>query len=357
MTHEQLKGIRVIELASVLAGPSVGMFLAELGAEVIKVENPRTGGDVTRQWKLPTENDHGNVSAYFCSVNYGKQYQSADLKTDEGKQQVYELVKTADIVLTNFKPGDDVKLAMDYHTLKGFKEDIIVGHITGFGDDNPRAAFDVVVQAEAGYMFMNGTPETDPLKMPMAFMDILSAHQLKEGLLLALLRREKTGLGSYVTASLFEAGLSALTNQATNWLMCGHIPQRTGSLHPNIAPYGEVLHTADGRSIVLAVGSDHQFSELCRILGCPELVTDPRFNNNQERVVNRTVMLEALQQHAQTHQRDELLEQLLEAKVPAGAIYNMQEVFENPQAKAMVREETIENIPTSRTSSVGFRMQ
>jgi len=155
-----LEGLKVVELASVLAGPAVGMFLAELGAEVIKIENPKTGGDSTRNWKLPSENPDSNISAYFCAVNWGKQYKFIDLKTQEGKNQVYTLCKDADIVIINFKPNDAKKLGMDYDTLKSINPKLLFAELTGYGNNDTRAAFDVILQAETGYMYMNGTPES-----------------------------------------------------------------------------------------------------------------------------------------------------------------------------------------------------
>lgn len=348
-----LNHLTVIELASVLAGPAVGMFLAELGAKVIKVENP-DGGDVTRQWKLPTEDAQSEVSAYFSSVNYGKEFLSINLKTPEGRQQVLDLITTADVVLANFKAGDDVKLGLDYETLKAFNPKLIYGCISGFGTNYSRTAFDVVLQAEAGLMYMNGTPESGPVKWPIAVVDLMAAHQLKEGILLALLQRERTGQGAKVSVSLYDAAVASLANQATNWLMAGHIPQRLGSLHPNIAPYGETLTCADGGQIVLAVGNNAQFENLCNTLGTTTLPSNQRYSTNSQRVVNRLGLLESLQQAAATWQRDELLDALLAAQVPAGAIRNMQEVFAQPRAQALINTETIAGIATQRPATAVF---
>ena len=254
-----LSNLIVIELASVLAGPDVGMFFSELGAKVIKIENKLTGGDVTRNWKLSSEPTENNVSAYFSSVNWNKEYLFLNLSLKEDQEQVYELVKTADIVIANFKPGDDKKLGMNYEKLKSYNPKIIFGEINGYGESNKRAAYDVVLQAETGFMSMNGSPESGPVKMPIALIDVLAAHQLKEGLLLALLQKEKTGNGSKVEVSLYDSALASLKNQATNWLMNKHIPRPIGSLHPNIAPYGETFTTKDNKTIVLAIGSNNQF--------------------------------------------------------------------------------------------------
>lgn len=351
-----LKSLKVIELASVLAGPAVGMFLAELGAEVIKIENPQTGGDVTRNWKLPSESTDNNISAYFCAVNWGKQYQAIDLKTQKGKDQVYTLCKDADIVLSNFKPGDAKKLGMDYDTLKSIAPKLIFAELTGYGNDDPRAAFDVVIQAETGFMYMNGTPESAPVKMPVALMDLLAAHQLKQGILLALLEREKTGKGSHVSTNLYDAGLASLGNQATNWLMANHIPQPIGSAHPNICPYGDILTCADDKKIVLAVGTEHQFVVLCDILDKPELAKNTRYNTNSERVANRTELVKILNTLSANFDGDALLTKLQKAKVPAGAVLNMEEVFRNPQAQERILEEEINGKNTRRVKTVGFTL-
>jgi crotonobetainyl-CoA:carnitine CoA-transferase CaiB-like acyl-CoA transferase len=352
-----LKGIKVIELAGVLAGPSVGMFFAELGATVIKIENPATGGDMTRTWKLGTEDPASRVSAYFSSVNWGKQYLNINLKSPEGKQQVYELAKDADIIISNYKPGDDIKLGMDYNTLKAIKADIIYGHLTGYGDNDDRVAFDVVLQAETGYMSVNGFAGAEPLKFPLAIVDILGAHQLKEGLLLALWQREKTGRGAYVTASLQASAVSALSNLACNWLMAGTLTKGMGNHHSTIAPYGEMLTTNDGKHTMLAVGTDKQFAHLCEALGLPQLVNDARFITNQQRVKHREEMFALFAPQALQFTREELLQKLHELKVPAGPVRNMQEVFDDPDCKKLVLEETIEGVLTRRPKTVGFEVK
>lgn len=353
---QYLKGIKVVELASVLAGPSVGMFLAELGAEVIKIENPKTKGDVTRTWKLSTEDATSNVSAYFSSVNWGKQYQFVDISTEQGQHEVLSLIDDADIVLSNFKAGDAARYGLDEKTLRATRPKLIYAHISGFGDNDPRPAFDVVLQAEAGFMHMNGTPQSGPVKMPVALIDVLAAHQLKEGILLALLQRERTDKGCYVSVSLYDAAVSSLVNQATNYLMAGHIPKRIGSEHPNIAPYGDKLSCKDG-AIVLAVGSQKQFEALCSVLGVPELTEAPWFKDNAERVKNRKELMEQLQQAIGDRSRDELMEQLLAANVPAGAIRNMAEVMNDPRSQALLLKEHIDGIDTTRVAGKVFKIR
>ena len=334
-----LDDLFVLELASVLAGPSVGQFFAELGATVVKVENPRTNGDVTRRWHAPgAEKADGSDgrSAYFCCCNYGKQSVALDLSTKEGRDLLHDLVQDADIVLASYRPGAAEALGADYETLFGVNPDLIYGHVTGYGPDRERAAYDTVIQAESGFMHMNGPTNGPRTKLPVALMDVLAAHQFKEGLLLALLQRERAGGGSYVPVSLFRAAVSGLANQATNWLVSGHSPQRMGSAHPNIAPYGTPYTTADDQSIVLAVGTDRQFAALCEILGRPDLVDDPRFSTNADRVDHRSALTRVLDARIGRFESDDLLAALREQNVPAGKVRDVPAVFEQPTAQAMI---------------------
>ncbi len=350
-----LQNLKVIELASVLAGPAVGLFFAELGATVIKIENKRTNGDVTRKWKLPSEPPNTNISAYYCSVNWNKESLFLDLSHSADQAQVYDLVKTADIVIANFKTGDAQKLKMDYDTLKSHHPQLIYGDINAFGKDSKRTAFDVVLQAESGFMYMNGEADGPVVKMPVALIDILTAHQLKEALLLALLKKERTGEGTYVSVSLMEAAVASLANQATNWLMGQHIPQRMGTLHPNIAPYGEVFKCADEKLIVLAVGNNKQFTNLCKVLQRAEWINDERFKNNVNRVKNRSVLQDLTTPIIAQFPRKKILTLLKQQQVPAGAIRNMQEVFELPIAQKMILKETLaDGMETQRVKTVAF---
>lgn len=350
------EGLKVVELASVLAGPAVGMFFSELGAEVIKIENSRTNGDVTRSWKLPSEDDASNVSAYFSSVNWGKTHLFKDLSNADDHQEVIALINEADIVIANFKEGDDRKFGLDYETLKAGNSKMIYAYLKGFESIPERVAYDVVLQAEAGYMYMNGDADGLPTKMPLALMDILAAHQLKEAILVALYKREKTGKGGYVESSLERSSIAALANQASNWLMAGHIPQRMGSLHPNIAPYGEVFTCSDGKHLVLAIGSNKQFQNMCNVLDANEVSENESYADNQARVINRIAMHADLQQHISNFERDALLDQLIDSKVPAAAIRNMQEVFETPIAKELILNENVNGTPTQRVATVGFKL-
>lgn len=349
--------MKVIELASVLAGPAVGMFFAELGAEVIKIENSKTGGDVTRTWRLPSEDKNSPISAYYASVNWNKQVLFLDLTQETDRKKLYGLVADADVVIANYRAASAIKLGVDFETMKAINPKIIYGNITGFGEDSERVAFDVVLQAESGFMFMNGQADGPATKMPVALIDVLAAHQLKEGLLYALWQREKSGKGAYVSVSLLEAALSSLVNQATNWLMAGHIPARMGSLHPNIAPYGEIFESADKKRLVLAIGNDKQFAQLCKLLNIDELISDSRFENNQQRVENRQSLEQLLQSAFSKFTAAFLLEESLKFAIPIGQIRNMKEVFELNEANAMILEEQNEGQLSKRMSSIAFEIK
>lgn len=330
-----LENLKVLELASVLAGPGVGQFFAELGATVIKVENPKTSGDVTRSWKAKGENTDDR-SAYFCSVNWGKHSIAINLDSADGQRIVQDLAAQCDIIIASYKPQDAEKNGVDYETLRKVNRSLIYGAITGYGSHDPRVGYDAVIQAEAGFMFMNGEPGKTSLKMPVALIDILAGHQLKEGILLALLRRQQTGEGAFVEVSLLQAAVSSLANQATNWLVGGKIPQKQGSAHPNIAPYGDVFKTADGHEIIIAVGNDRQFRQLCELLDLPEIAGDDKFAINASRVVNRAVLHHVLQEKISIQDSDTMMRSLQRSKIPAGIVQNMQEVFETPQARELL---------------------
>jgi crotonobetainyl-CoA:carnitine CoA-transferase CaiB-like acyl-CoA transferase len=329
MFHE----LKVLELASVLAGPSVGQFFAELGAEVIKVENTHTGGDVTRTWKVKNE-ETDDRSSYFCSVNWGKKSIAVDLNRKEGKAIVYKLVEKSDIVIASYKSGDAEKLGVDYKTLSSLYPHIIYGQISGFGSNNPRVGYDAVVQAEAGFMFLNGEPDGSSLKMPVALMDILAAHHLKEGILLALLRKNRTGKGDFLEVSLLQAAVSSLANQATNWLVAGVRPQKQGSAHPNIAPYGDIFRTLEGFELLLAIGSDRQFTSLCKILNLDD--GNEMYRTNVLRVRNRLTLNQLLGQNIALLPLNTLISKLQAANIPYGIIKDMQAVFDTPEVQSLL---------------------
>jgi len=351
-----LSGLKVVELATVLAGPHVGMFFAELGAEVIKIEHPEQP-DVTRSWKLPTENPESPVSAYFSSINYKKTYIQLNLKKAEDNIEARQLIAEADILLVNFKKGDDLKFNLTDKELMLLNPKLIIGKINGFGKNSDRVAYDLILQAESGFMSMNGTPESGPIKMPVALIDVLAAHQLKEGILLALIHRLKTGKGKVVSVSLYDAAVSSLVNQASNYLMNKHIPQRIGSHHPNIAPYGELFKTADGKLITFAIGSQTHFEKLVLELDMKELLSDSRFVNNQSRVDNRKALAELLQRNINSRTAEELLNKLHLQFVPCAEIKNLKDVFKTSESRELVREETIDGKVTKRVTSIAFKYE
>lgn len=328
------KNLKVVELANVLAGPAVGMFFSELGADVIKIENKLTGGDVTRSWKLPSEDVSSPVSAYYASVNWNKTSLFIDFNIKKERERVLEIIREADVVIVNYKPGDDKKWGMNYAALKKINPTIIYGQITGFGEKDKRTAFDLVLQAETGFMYMNGTPQSGPLKMPVAIIDLMAAHQLKEGILLAMMRKMKTGKGGKVSVSLFDAAVASLANQAANWLVANHNPQPIGSLHPNIAPYGEIFETIDHRKIVLAIGTDKQFKLLCEFFKSPKLSNKKAFYTNSSRVVHREKLAEILRLEFKKYSAVKIMKYCYEHDIPAGVVKSVAEVFENKETKS-----------------------
>ncbi|MGZ3867301.1 MAG: CaiB/BaiF CoA transferase family protein, partial [Bacteroidia bacterium] len=321
----------------VLAGPSVGLFFAEQGAEVIKIENKKTGGDITRSWKLPNEDKDSDLSAYFLSVNFFKKHLFLDLNSESDYKKCITHIKNADIVIVNYKKGDDKKLKLDHSTIKKINPKIIYAAINGFGGKDARVAYDLILQAETGFMSMNGTPESGPVKMPVALIDILSAHHVKEAVLMALLKRSKTKKGSKITVSLFDAAVSSLANQGTNWLIAKHLPQRTGSLHPNIAPYGEIFTTKDKHLVTFAIGSDGQFKKLCSILNLNSLSSDKNYLSNQLRVKNRKKLFAILNKEVKKQTLIYLQKECVKHVVPIAKIRNLKEVFELPEAKKLLK--------------------
>lgn len=351
--------LKVVEFASVLAGPAVGMFFAELGAEVVKIENKSAGGDMTRGWKLPGEDRESDISAYFCSVNWGKKHLFLDLDDLADRREAVALALAADVVISNFKPSSARRWGLDAESLRKVRPALVFAQINAFADPADESpAFDIVLQAEAGFLFMTGEPGGPPVRMPVAFIDALAAHQLKEGILLALLERERSGQGATVSTSLLESALASLLNQASNYLMAGHVPQRMGTQHPNIAPYGDVFTAADGKTVLLAVGTERQFRHLCAALAVPDLAEHPDFRTNAARVRHRAALNAVLAENIQKYPAETLLRRFKETGVPAARIRDMREVFELPEAAAMVLEETLPGPrPTKRMKTIAFKIE
>lgn len=344
--------LKVVELAAVLAGPSVGMFFAELGAEVIKVENKATEGDMTRRWRNPKESTTSSISSYYSSVNFYKKSIFIDLTDPIEREKVHQLIANADIVIANFKPGSAEKLQMDYPFLKSLNPSLIYAQINGMADGRP--AFDVVLQAEAGFISMTGEKEGQYAKMPVALIDLLAAHQLKEAILMALLHKLKTGKGAKLEVSLMDAGLASLANQATNWLMSGFLPQPIGTKHPNIAPYGDVFYSKDKVPFVLAVGTENQWKALCTLFSDKEKWID--IANNQ-RVKKRDRIVLQCQSVFSDYDALELFELFKSKKIPFGKIKNLDEVFQSDSAQSLLIKEEQEGVNKVGVKSVVFSIK
>jgi len=336
--NEIFKGLKVIELSSVLAGPAVGMFFADLGASVLKIENKSTEGDVTRNWKLPVEDPTAAKSAYYNSINWGKKVLFLDFKQSFELETLKKLLLQADILITNFKTGSAEKFGLDHQSIKALNPKIIHANLTAYGEGVQKPGFDVLLQAETGFLHMSGHPGGKPAKMPVALIDLLAAHQLKEAILIALLEQSRTGCGSYIAVNLFDTAIASLANQASNYLNTGFIPNKMGSAHPNISPYGEICTTSDQLEIILAIGTEKQFRDLCEAIDLSDLRSDERFTNNAERVANRQALSEILRKTISTLESGRLLTILAELKVPAGKVRNMKEVFDQDAAKNMILE-------------------
>lgn len=356
---EIFKDLKVIELAGVLAGPAVGMFFSELGAKVIKIENKRTKGDITRRWKQENENKESNSSAYFSSVNWNKEHLFLDLREDTDKKKAMDLILDADILISNFKNNSAKKMNFHYEHLKSKNEKLIYAQISGFPQDENRPAFDVVLQAETSYLSMCGTKEGVLTKMPVALIDVLTAHQLKEAILIALIKRFKTGKGSFVSTSLFETAVSSLVNQASNFLNNGNVAVPLGTEHPNIAPYGEMIKCKDGKHIVLAVGTESQFLQLGKALDLEGLAIDDRFSNNVNRIQNRNALFAILQEKFKEKDHKKWEQILNTHAVPFGILKTIKEVLSDPFVlqNMILEDEKSEGRIMKRLKTNSFKIQ
>ena len=330
-----LEGLKVLELARILAGPWAGQTLADLGADVVKVESPE--GDDTRTWGPPfvAAADGGDLSAaYSHACNRGKRSITADFTTEEGRALVRKLAASADVLIENFKVGGLAKYGLDYESLKAINPRLIYASITGFGQDGPyanRAGYDFLVQGMGGAMSITGDPNGQPTKTGFAMADVFSGLYATVGVLAALRRRDETGEGARIDAALMDTQVSVLATQALNFLVSGNAPKRLGNAHPSIVPY-EVFPVADGH-IIIAVGNDGQYRRLCEVLGKAEMGTDPAYATNPARVENRVALIARLSALTMGWARDDLLVGLEAAGVPAGPINSIADVFEDPQVQ------------------------
>ncbi|KAB0573091.1 CaiB/BaiF CoA transferase family protein [Brucella pituitosa] len=349
MQNTPLAGLKVIELARILAGPWVGQTLSDLGADVIKVESPE--GDDTRTWGPPFIEVEGEKSAaYFHACNRGKQSIIADFRTDEGRALVRKLVADADVVIENFKLGGLDKYGLDYESLKAINPRLIYCSITGFGHTGPyaeRAGYDFMIQGMGGIMDLTGEPDGQPQKIGVAFADIFTGLYSVIAIQSALIMRERTGKGQHIDMALFDCMSAVLANQAMNYLASGVSPKRMGNAHPNIAPY-QTLPVSDGYFII-ACGNDGQFAKLTALLGIGEIAGDSRFLTNSSRVANRDALTAMLEERTKQWLRDDLLAALAKTGVPAGPINTVEDVFADPQFIARNMRIDPNGVPGLRT--------
>lgn len=319
-----LDGIKVADFSRVLAGPFATMMLADFGADVIKVESP--AGDDTRAW-VPPVDEHG-AGTYFSSVNRNKRSVVCDLRTEEGLAQALDIALAADVVIENFRPGVMQRFGLDYDTLRAERPDLVYCSITGFGSKGGAhlPGYDLLVQAVGGLMSVTGSPESEPSKVGVALVDVVTGQNAVVGILAALRSRDQTGRGQRVDVNLLSSLLAGLVNQASSTLATGESPQRMGNAHPSIAPY-ETLRTADG-PLALAVGTDKQFASLTRVLGVPELSDDSRFSGNANRVAHRVELKTLLEEQLRKKPAVQWAGLLSEAGVPAGKVNSIVEAIQ-----------------------------
>lgn len=331
-----LAGLRVLELARVLAGPWAGQTLADLGASVIKVERP-DGGDDTRGWGPPfiADDDGPGSAAYFHATNRGKRSIALDYDSPAGREAAVALAKQADVIIENFKVGGLAKYSLDYPAIKAINPGVIYCSITGFGQTGPyapRAGYDFIVQGMGGIMDLTGAPDGEPQKIGVAFADIFTGIYATIGILAALNRRNATGEGAVIDMALLDTQVSVLANQAMNYLASGTPPRRLGNAHPNIVPY-QVFEATDG-PIIIAAGNDSQFARACDLLGLKSLAADDRFKTNARRVANRAELIPLLAVEIAKRTASDLLAALENAGVPAGPVNRLDQVFADRQVIA-----------------------
>ncbi|ESQ86353.1 CoA transferase [Asticcacaulis sp. AC466] len=329
-----LAGLKVLELARILAGPWCGQLLADLGAEVIKIERPETGDD-TRTWGPPFVTDAAGSAwgaAYFHSCNRGKSSVAVAFETPDGQAVIRKLAAEADIVIENFKVGGLKKYGLDYASLKAVNPRLIYASITGFGQDGPyaaRAGYDYIIQGMSGLMDITGEPDREPQKVGVAVVDIFTGVYTATAILAALNGRHTSGEGCHIDMSLFDTATSILANQASNYLVSGKSPSRLGNAHPNIAPY-QVFRVKDGH-VIVAVGNDGQFRKFCVALDAGDILLNPDYQTNAQRVGQRARLQAELEPYLASWTRAGLLALLEDHGVPAGPINRIEDVFNDPQ--------------------------
>jgi formyl-CoA transferase len=324
-----LSDIRVLDLSRVLAGPYCAMMLGDMGADVIKVEQPGTGDD-TRRWGPPFA---GGESAYYLSVNRNKRSITLNFKEPRGQAILRSLIGNSDILIENFKQGTLDRLGFGYDAVREWNSELIFCSISGFGADGPysdRPGYDIAAQAMGGLMSLTGTPDGEPLKAGLPLADLTTGMFACSAVLGALHHRDRTGQGQHIQCSLFESVVALLINVGTGYMLTGEPPERFGNAHPNLVPYQ--LFTTRDAALIAGAGNDRQFAGLCAVLGLPNLASDPRFRTNPDRVVNRTDLIPALQMAFLTRDSEDWVQRLLAAGVMAAPILGVDQVFNHPQA-------------------------
>lgn len=332
-----LAGLRVLDFSRVFAGPLCTMLLADLGAEVLKIERPATGDD-TRAWGPPFA---GGESAYYLCLNRGKQSLVLDLASVDGLNRARELAAAADVVVENFRVGWMADHGLDYDTLRTANPGLIYCSITAYGQDGPDAhlpGYDFLTQGRSGLMSITGERDGPPLKVGVAVSDLITGLYAANGIVAAVQQRARTGEGQYLDLSLLDCQLAGLANVASNYLVSGQVPARYGNAHPNIVPYA-VFQATDG-PFILATGNNTHWKRLCEVLQHPEWIDDPRFRTNPQRVAHREAVHALLDRAFATRPRDEWLAQLQQATIPCGPVQSLDEVFTDPQvlARGMVQQ-------------------
>ena len=344
-----LAGLKVVELARVLAGPWAGQTLSDLGCEVIKVESP--AGDDTRQWGPPfVTRDEDVTASYFHSTNRGKASVTVDFRTEEGQAQVKELLADADILIENFKTGGLAKYGLDYASLSAQFPKLIYCSITGFGHTGPyahRAGYDFIIQGMSGLMSITGERDGQPQKSGMAITDIFTGVYASTAILAAVHQRHQTGVGQHIDMALLDCAVAITGNQAMNYLTTGKAPTRMGNAHPNLTPY-EVFECSDGH-LIIATGNDGQYQRLCQLLGLDDMATAPEYLKNADRVANRPEMIRRLTGATRLRSRDDLLAACEAHGVPAGPINDMADVMADPQVVARGMQIELDGVPGLRS--------
>ncbi|MGC8201068.1 CaiB/BaiF CoA transferase family protein [Aliiroseovarius sp. PTFE2010] len=341
-----LAGVKVIEMARILAGPWSGQTLADLGADVIKIESP--AGDDTRRWGPPFVTRDDDVSAsYFYSCNRGKRSIAVDFSTPEGQKTVRDLVADADILIENYKLGGLAKYGLDYDSLSKVNPRLIYCSITGFGQTGPyahRAGYDFIIQGMSGLMSVTGAPEGQPQKVGVAVTDLFTGLYATTAILAALHQRDSSGKGQHIDMSLLDTAVAVTANQGMNYLATGTPPGRMGNAHQNLTPY-QVFDCADGW-IIIATGNDAQYQRLCALLGVDDMARDPDFLTNADRIANRAELTRRLTEATLRFAKDDLLAACEAQGVPAGPINDFAEVFDDPQVKARGMQRELDGVPS-----------